>query len=320
MSSDPVDLRQLRIFLAAAELKTFARAAKMIGVTPSAVSQTVATLEKDLGTALFERDARPLRLTAAGRRLAADGAPLINAAAALRERVTSKELAFERLRLGLGESVAATVGPWFVRRMNEKVASLTVYSELSRPLARRLEAGALDVIVCAGPGLEGDAWRRLPAYREDFLLVTAKGVRMPATRNALRELAQTAPFVCYNTESSDQVRVNRILAAADVRPARRIAVASSYGVAGLIAQCTGFGILPPTNLWCGRQFVEGVAFAPLPEMPAAERVMWCVGAVNQPEILEVVRAEAEAVMRDCMMPELAKAAPGLETHVRFGQT
>ena len=32
MSSDPVDLRQLRIFLAAAELKTFARAAKMIGV------------------------------------------------------------------------------------------------------------------------------------------------------------------------------------------------------------------------------------------------------------------------------------------------
>ena len=149
MSSDPVDLRQLRIFLAAAELKTFARAAKMIGVTPSAVSQTVATLEKDLGTALFERDARPLRLTAAGRRLAADGAPLINAAAALRERVTSKELAFERLRLGLGESVAATVGPWFVRRMNEKVASLTVYSELSRPLARRLEAGALDVIVWA---------------------------------------------------------------------------------------------------------------------------------------------------------------------------
>ena len=320
MSSDPVDLRQLRIFLAAAGLKTFARAAKMIGVTPSAVSQTVATLEKDLGTALFERDARPLRLTAAGRRLAADGAPLINAAAALRERVTSKELAFERLRLGLGESVAATVGPWFVRRMNEKVASLTVYSELSRPLARRLEAGALDVIVCAGPGLEGDAWRRLPAYREDFLLVTAKGVRMPATRNALRELAQTAPFVCYNTESSDQVRVNRILAAADVRPARRIAVASSYGVAGLIAQCAGFGILPPTNLWCGRLFVEGVAFAPLPEMPAAERVMWCVGAVNQPEILEVVRAEAEAVMRDCMMPELAKAAPGLETHVRFGQT
>ena len=54
MSSDPVDLRQLRIFLAAAELKTFARAAKMIGVTPSAVSQTVATLEKDLGTALFD--------------------------------------------------------------------------------------------------------------------------------------------------------------------------------------------------------------------------------------------------------------------------
>ena len=143
---------------------------------------------------------------------------------------------------------------------------------------------------------------------------------MPASGNSLREFAQTAPFVCYNTESSDQVRVNRILAAADVRPARRIAVASSYGVAGLIAQCAGFGILPPTNLWCGRQFVEGVAFAPLPEMPAAERVMWCVGAVNQPEILEVVRAEAEAVMRDCMMPELAKAAPGLETHVRFGQT
>lgn len=319
MTKDPVDLRQLRIFLAAAELKTFAKAAKMIGVTPSAVSQTVAALEKDLGTALFERAARPLRLTVAGRRLAAEGAPLMKAAAALRDRVAAKDLAFERLRLGLGESVAATVGPWFVHRMNEKVASLTVYSELSRPLARRLEAGEIDVIVCAGPGLEGDAWRRLPAYREDFLLVTAKAIRMPATREALRQLAQIAPFVCYNTESSDQVRVNRILAAADVRPARRIAVASSYGVVGLIAQCGGFGILPPTNLWCGRQFVEGVSFASLPEMPTVERVMWCLGAVNQPELLDVVRGEAEAVMRELMLPELAKAVPGLETHVRFGQ-
>lgn len=62
-------LTALRAFEAAARHESFARAAAELFVTPAAISQQVRALEEELGTVLFERRPRRLRLTDAGRRL-----------------------------------------------------------------------------------------------------------------------------------------------------------------------------------------------------------------------------------------------------------
>ena len=62
-------LNALRAFEAAARLGSVSRAATELHVTHGAVSRQVKLLEDDLGTALFARDGRGLRLTAAGERL-----------------------------------------------------------------------------------------------------------------------------------------------------------------------------------------------------------------------------------------------------------
>ncbi|MEJ8851180.1 LysR substrate-binding domain-containing protein [Variovorax rhizosphaerae] len=64
-----MELRHLRYFMAAAEEQHFGRAADRLHVTRPAVSQIIADLESELGTALFERLAHQVRLTAAGRAL-----------------------------------------------------------------------------------------------------------------------------------------------------------------------------------------------------------------------------------------------------------
>lgn len=64
-----MELRHLRYFMAAAEEEHFGRAADRLHVTRPAVSQIIADLEGELGTALFERLAHQVRLTAAGRAL-----------------------------------------------------------------------------------------------------------------------------------------------------------------------------------------------------------------------------------------------------------
>jgi DNA-binding transcriptional LysR family regulator len=64
-----MELRQLRTFVAAAERESFTRAAEGLNLSQAAVSQQVAALEKELGTQLFERRGRGVRLTDAGRRL-----------------------------------------------------------------------------------------------------------------------------------------------------------------------------------------------------------------------------------------------------------
>lgn len=59
-------LNWLRVFEAAARMESFSGAARMLNMSPAAVSQQVKALETHLKTPLFERGARHVRLTDAG--------------------------------------------------------------------------------------------------------------------------------------------------------------------------------------------------------------------------------------------------------------
>lgn len=64
-----MEIRQLRLFVAAAEELHFARAAARELVTPSQVSARIQALEREVGTRLFDRSTRQVRLTPAGDQL-----------------------------------------------------------------------------------------------------------------------------------------------------------------------------------------------------------------------------------------------------------
>jgi DNA-binding transcriptional LysR family regulator len=63
------DYNQLRAFIAVGELLSFSRAAEMLGVSPSALSQMVRGFEEQVGTRLLNRTTRSVALTEAGENL-----------------------------------------------------------------------------------------------------------------------------------------------------------------------------------------------------------------------------------------------------------
>ncbi|MGW7343212.1 LysR family transcriptional regulator [Streptomyces sp. NPDC054854] len=65
-----IDVHRLRVLLAVAEHGSFNRAASALGLTPSAVSQHIASLERGLGHPVAVRSTRGVTLTEAGRLLA----------------------------------------------------------------------------------------------------------------------------------------------------------------------------------------------------------------------------------------------------------
>ncbi len=79
-------LDTLRVFEAAARLKSFKDAGEELGVTASAVSHRVAALEDELGTVLFTRHTRRIDITPEGERLAIG---MQRALAEIRRAVTS---------------------------------------------------------------------------------------------------------------------------------------------------------------------------------------------------------------------------------------
>ncbi len=61
-----MDTRQLKTLLAIATHGTFAQAAEIVGLTPSAVSQQINALEQELRVTLFDRSSRPPKPTSHG--------------------------------------------------------------------------------------------------------------------------------------------------------------------------------------------------------------------------------------------------------------
>src|SRR5215212_1280814 len=62
----PFDFRSLEIFVAVAETGRFTEAGKRLGLTQSAISQTVGQLEREFETMLIDRKMKPPALTVAG--------------------------------------------------------------------------------------------------------------------------------------------------------------------------------------------------------------------------------------------------------------
>ncbi|WP_028063980.1 LysR family transcriptional regulator [Solirubrobacter soli] len=90
-----LDARRLRALQAVARTGSIAAAATELGYTASAVSQQLSALEREAGTELLVREARGMRLTAAGRLLA-------DRATAILSQLAEAESSLEALRSGNG--------------------------------------------------------------------------------------------------------------------------------------------------------------------------------------------------------------------------
>src|SRR5258708_20135915 len=77
MAFDTRLLTGVGVLAAVTEAGNFARAAEMLGLTPSAVSRAVARLEARVGVRLFDRNPREVSLTEEGRRFHTQVMPLL---------------------------------------------------------------------------------------------------------------------------------------------------------------------------------------------------------------------------------------------------
>lgn len=122
-----VTLRQLRAFVAVAEVHHFTRAAERLALSQSTVSTLVRELEENLGLRLFDRHTRMLRLTVAGaeilplaRRAMADLDSVIGSSHELRS------LARGRVAIAAASLQAAMMLPRVIREYCEQYPGVKV--------------------------------------------------------------------------------------------------------------------------------------------------------------------------------------------------
>jgi len=140
------DYAELRAFATIAEHGSFARAASQLGVSPSALSQSVRQLEARLGVSLLTRTSRSVALTDAGRTLLEHAGPAVEQALESLKTVSVRPGEVTgRVRLSVPTVavpvVLAQVLPRFVERYPKVEVEVRVEDRLIDIVAEGLDAG-----------------------------------------------------------------------------------------------------------------------------------------------------------------------------------
>ncbi|MBY0257093.1 LysR family transcriptional regulator [Methylobacterium sp.] len=203
---DGLSLDQLRIFQAAVDEGSFSAAARKLRRTQSAVSETMANLEAQLGVVLFDRSARYPRLTTEGAVLLADARAIVAGVNGLKARAKG-------IAGGLEPELTAVIDVFFPITAFAKVAREFRESFSATPLRLYVEAlGATVQPVMDGRasfGLVGSL-PTLPAgltaeriTSVDFVMVAAADHPLAAHRGLIPKVVLAEHVQLVLTDRSD---------------------------------------------------------------------------------------------------------------------
>lgn len=293
-------LRELESFTAVAEELSFTRAAHRLHIAQPPLSRHVRALEEKLGTRLFERSKRTVRLTAAGARFYEETRgilPQLIRAGEMAKRSGHGELS--RLRIGF---VSAVLSPELIetlRRFRAQHPQVQVILQ-DQPPAEQLQAigrGTLDGGFVGlepkerVPGIRYHAWSQEPLA----CFVPAGHGLASRGRIALQELAAES-FVAVSSEGAPafSAYVHTVCRSAGFRPRIVLESPRAQAVAVMVAAGSGVALLPASLA----RFVGGAAAAvPLAKPPVITHVFaHPVGPLARPlrEFLELLPRSGRA--------------------------
>jgi DNA-binding transcriptional LysR family regulator len=150
-----MEIRQLRAFIAIAELGTFTAGAVRVHVTQAAISMQIRQLENELGAKLFIRAPRRVMLTEAGEQLLQRARQILRDHDAAVDEIAELAGAERgRLRIGTASAMVTTdILPKLLKEVRKQHAraEITVASGTSEALVQQILAGELDVAFVSLP-------------------------------------------------------------------------------------------------------------------------------------------------------------------------
>ncbi|MFJ6721193.1 MULTISPECIES: LysR family transcriptional regulator [unclassified Streptomyces] len=294
-----IDVQRLRVLRAVAEHGSFNRAAAALRLTPSAVSQQIATLERGLGARVVTRSTRGVTLTPAGRIMVGAAESVAAELAHARQQVDRLGTGRTRLTIATFTSGGRLLLPGALAELTAAHPDTVVHvgegePEESLALLRR---GAVDLALAyhfdgplpGRPG-QGPALEWTPLMEDPLYVVLPEGHPL-ATREAL-DLAELAaePWVlgCLKTEAY----LRRYAERAGFAPRVHGTTTDYFFARSLVAAGLGLSLVPSIAL---APRVPGLRTVPV-EAPTPTRHIGLatIGRRrDQPEVATLIRALRE---------------------------
>jgi DNA-binding transcriptional LysR family regulator len=238
-----VSLKALRTLVTIARHGTFARAADLLSLTPSAVSLHIKTLEVELQVTLFDRSRRQVVLTEAGQLAVARAETILAAYDELADTLASGSSLRGRLRIGAIHTVLARRLPralvWI--KAHHPQLHVSVVSGMSAELARRVEDGELDAAITTEPvSPYPQSLQYTPLFEDRFWAISSPeliGVSLP-------ELLASQPFLRFDKRAWAGRQIEQELRRQRLQVSEQMELDSQEALARMAAMGLGVAIIP----------------------------------------------------------------------------
>lgn len=241
-----MELRQLEYFVAVAEERNFTRAAERVHISQSGVSAQIRQLERELGADLFDRSARVVTLTVAGK-AALDHARAALAAAEAVGQAVGEVADLIRGRLTVGMVVGCTVTPLFdalaaFHRAHPGV-EISLLEDNSDQLVHAVRAGTVDLALVGVAGAIPEGLDALTIISERLVAAVPTGHPLAASRRITLGDLVSHPIVCMPAGTGVRTVFDQACAAQGLHPSIALQAGAADAIADLAARGLGVAIL-----------------------------------------------------------------------------
>jgi DNA-binding transcriptional LysR family regulator len=312
IDSIPFDLHALQAFVAVCESGSVTQAARLLGVTASAISQLIKTIEVENGVTLLDRDFRPSRPTDAGRVMLELASELLDHARRVSVRLAETSRSGNlQLRMGCVDSFAATVGPALVKAISGTSRQITMWSGLTPMLNEQLRERELDMAIVTEAALKDPRIVERELLSESFVAIVPRPVKGKAPRD-LRDVLDKLPLIRYTLRSVIGQQVDRYIRHLGIDSPRRFEFDATDPLMSMVASGLGCAITTPLCLWQARHYLPEVAVMPLPSSEIGQRKFILLSRQNEmPSLSAEISRLTRQVLKTQIIPRMQKELPGL---------
>jgi DNA-binding transcriptional LysR family regulator len=167
-----MQIESLKVFCDLTETESFTKAAQINGVTQSAVSQTISSLERQFKSLLIERSKKNFRLTAEGEVLYDYSKQILQTYDALHSKLQEiKEIISGNIRVATIYSIGLHILPPYIKKFLKSYPTVNVHVEYRRPdqVYEDVLGNVVDLGLVAYP--TRDAKLEIVALRKDPLVL-----------------------------------------------------------------------------------------------------------------------------------------------------
>lgn len=240
-----MDIRYLESLISVAELGSIARAARAQNLTPAAVGQRIAVLEKHFSTTLLNRNSHKAVPTAACTNLLPHARQIVSTFYEMNAQVEVSGLA-GKFHLGAISTALTGILPGTIRQLAQVAPKLVmqIIPGTSNSLFSELNEGRIDAAIIALPPYALPRSYAVDVLRTEPLVLLSCN----AHGNTTREKLEQNPYICYDAQSWGGLKASQFLKDQKIRIQPFYELDALEAIEKLILQGMGVTLVPQ---WSG---------------------------------------------------------------------